>query len=88
MSGRQDRKEQARFGTRAGMSQKTKEMPVYDRPSSFYSTKTNEVEAPGETGIQDLRLQTDGQGRDGISDLGGQPIQTNPTGLSSGGSIR
>ena len=26
------RKEQVRFGTRAGMSRKTKEMPVYDRP--------------------------------------------------------
>jgi hypothetical protein len=44
--------EQVRFGTRAGMSLKTKEMPVYDRPSSFYSTKTNEVEAREKLGFK------------------------------------
>jgi hypothetical protein len=44
--GRSRKKEQARPGTRAGMSQKTKEMPVYDRPIKVYSTGTNEAEAP------------------------------------------
>jgi hypothetical protein len=39
-------KEQVRFGTKAGMFRKTKEMPVYDRPLRFYSTGTSEVEAP------------------------------------------
>jgi hypothetical protein len=39
-------KEQVRFGTKAGMFRKTKEMPVYDRLLRFYSTGTSEVEAP------------------------------------------
>jgi hypothetical protein len=35
--GRGRRREQVRFGTRAGMSRKTKEMPVYDRSIKIFT---------------------------------------------------
>jgi hypothetical protein len=53
--GRQE--EQVRFGTRAGMSQRTKEMPVYDRPIKLLQYhRTNGVEAAGRN--WDSRLET------------------------------
>jgi hypothetical protein len=62
------RKDQVRFGTRAGMSQKTKEMPVYDRLLRFCSTRTKEVEAREKLRFKVMRLETHGPGRGGISD--------------------
>ena len=68
-------KEQARFGTKARMFAKTKEMPAYDRPIKVLGT-TNEVEAREKLGS---RFKTSGRrlrGEVGFSD-GGRPTHPN-----------
>ena len=75
-------------GTRAGMSQKTKEMPVYDRPIKIHSIQDQRGGGPTRNWDSRFEASDHGPGRRGIFDGGGQPAQTNPTGLSAGGSIR
>jgi hypothetical protein len=62
------RKEQVRFGTKAGMSRKTKEMPVCHRPIKVLRYPDQRGGAAVKKSASRFEISDRGPGRQGISD--------------------